>query len=301
MRKLQLSLLLIFIVTACHIKPQTLDVQGHRGCRGIYPENTNEAFLKALEIGVTTLEMDVVISKDKKVVVSHEPYFSHEIAIKPDGQKVTKEEELQQNLYQMNYEEIKKYDVGSRKHPRFPNQKKIKTYKPLLGEVIEKAEAYADSKEIKKPFYNIEIKRGPQYDNIYHPEVEEFVQLVLDKINQYKIKDRLTIQSFDVGALQEVKKVAPEIQTVLLIENENSFEENLELLGFEPNVYSPDFKYVTSDLATKCHQKNIKLIPWTVNDEDDMQEMIHLGVDGIITDFPLRLNNVIEEEGIKRL
>ncbi|WP_044210361.1 glycerophosphodiester phosphodiesterase [Flammeovirga sp. OC4] len=297
----QLTVIFILLLTSCQNKPQVLDVQGHRGCRGVYPENTAQAFLKALELGVTTLEMDVVISKDKKVVVSHEPFFSHEIATSPNGQYIEKEDELNHNLYAMTYSEIKEYDVGLRKHLRFPNQKKFKAYKPLLNEVIENAEKYTSSNGINKPFYNIEIKRNPKYDNIYHPGVKEFVRLVLDEINQFDIKERVTIQSFDVGSLQEVKRVDPSLSLVLLIENTNSLEDNLQKLGFIPEIYSPYFEIVTEELATKCHQKNIKLIPWTVNEEDDILEMIQLNVDGIITDYPQRLKNVMEEEGIRTM
>ncbi|KXX70502.1 glycerophosphodiester phosphodiesterase [Flammeovirga sp. SJP92] len=299
MKQLKLSLLFLFLLSACNNKPQTLDVQGHRGCRGIYPENTIEAFTKALEIGVTTLELDVVITKDKKVVVSHEPFFSHEITISPDGEKITKENEHDHNIYKMNYDEVKKYDVGTRVHPRFPLQKKMKTHKPLLSDMILKSEDYAQSKGIKKPLYNIEIKRHPKYDNQFHPPVKEFVGLVLTVISQFDIKERVCIQSFDIESLQEVHRVAPDMITVLLVENKKSFEENLQLLGFEPQIYSPYFEYVKADLVKKCHDKGIQLIPWTVNEEEDMLEMIQLNVDGIITDFPKRLRNVMEEEGIK--
>ncbi|MBD0401367.1 glycerophosphodiester phosphodiesterase [Flammeovirga sp. EKP202] len=297
----QLTVIFILLLTSCQNKPQVLDLQGHRGCRGVYPENTTLAFIRALEVGVTTLEMDVVISKDKKVVVSHEPFFSHEIATSPDGKYIEKENELDHNLYEMTYSEIKEYDVGLRKHLRFPNQKKLKAYKPLLSEVIENAEKYAGSNGINKPFYNIEIKRDPKYDNIYHPEVEEFVRLVLNEINQLDIKERVTIQSFDVGSLQEVKRVDPSLKLVLLIENTNSLEDNLQKLGFNPEVYSPYYELVTEELVAKCHQENIKLIPWTVNEEDDILEMIQLNVDGIITDYPQRLKNIMEEEGIRTM
>ncbi|ANQ51158.1 glycerophosphodiester phosphodiesterase [Flammeovirga sp. MY04] len=292
-------LLILLTVFGCQKKqPQTIDLQGHRGCRGIYPENTNEAFLKALEIGVTTLEMDVVISKDKKVVVSHEPFFSHEIAISPQGDTITKDSEHDHNIYALNYEDIKKYDVGSRPHDRFPHQKKFATYKPLLSEVIENAESYAKEHQLKKPYYNIEIKRQPKYDSIYHPGVEEFAQLVMDEIKKYPFKERIFIQSFDVESLQEVRKIAPEYKTVYLIENEKSFEENMKTLGYIPEVYSPYFELVDQELVEKCKAKNMLIIPWTVNETQDMEAMIDLKVNGIISDYPGRLKEVLEEHGI---
>src|SRR6188474_3759231 len=102
------------------------DIQGHRGCRGLMPENTIPAMIKALDLGVTTLEMDVVISKDNKVVVSHEPWFESEITTKPDGSFIKPGEAMQYNIFQMSYDEVLKYDVGMKTHPRFPQQQKMK-------------------------------------------------------------------------------------------------------------------------------------------------------------------------------
>jgi glycerophosphoryl diester phosphodiesterase len=108
------------------------DLQGHRGCRGLMPENTIPAMLKAIDLGVTTLEMDVVITKDNKVVVSHEPWMEKEITTKPDGSFInTTVESMEFNIYKMNYDEVVKYDVGMKPHPRFPNQQKMKVVKPF--------------------------------------------------------------------------------------------------------------------------------------------------------------------------
>jgi len=272
-----------------------VDVQGHRGCRGILPENTIEGFIKALEVGVTTLEMDVVISKDKQVVVSHEPYFSHEISTAPSGEIITRKSEKQYNIYRFNYDEIKQYDVGMKTHSRFPRQKKIPAFKPLLKDVIALSEEYAENNSLKKPHYNIEIKRKPEMDSIFHPSVEEFVQLVVSQVNDSNISDRACIQSFDIESLQRVKKIAPELTTALLIENNNSLEDNLKRLGFTPNIYSPYYRLVSQDLVNSCKEKGMRVIPWTVNKEKDMIEMIELNVDGIITDYPQELIVLLDE------
>lgn len=113
------------------------DKQGHRGCRGLMPENTIPAMLKALDLGVTTLEMDVVITKDKKVILSHEPWFGREITTKPDGSFIGDREERKYNLYWMTFEETKAFDVGMKTNPRFPTQEKMKVTKPLLSDVID--------------------------------------------------------------------------------------------------------------------------------------------------------------------
>ena len=113
------------------------DKEGHRGCRGLMPENTIPAMLNALGIGVTTLEMDIVFTKDGKAILSHEPFFNHEITTKPDGTFVEESAEKGFNIYKMNYEEVQRYDVGMKPHPRFPQQEKMKAIKPMLADVFE--------------------------------------------------------------------------------------------------------------------------------------------------------------------
>lgn len=248
MRKLLFLLLTLVFISCQQDSIQNFDVQGHRGARGVLPENTIEGFIYALESGVSTLEMDVAVSKDNQAVVSHEPYFSYEIATKPNGEFITKEEQYNYNMYQMSYDSIRTFDVGLRPHPRFENQKKQAARKPLLSEVIKLTENYST----KKPFYNIEIKRHPDSDNIYHPNAEEFAELVVKTILQFDIIDRVFIQSFDVESIQDVRKITPEISLVLLVENNLSFEENIDLLGFIPDVYSPDFNVVNPELVSKC-------------------------------------------------
>src|SRR6478735_9363012 len=141
--------------------PATFDIQGHRGCRGLLPENTITAFTKALLMGVTTLEFDLVISKDKQVVVSHDTFFHHEITMMVDGEDVTEDNQQQFNLYEMKYADIKEIDVGMKRHPRFSSQAKVPAVKPLLKELIETSERL--SSKIK---YNGEIKSTVDGDGV---------------------------------------------------------------------------------------------------------------------------------------
>jgi len=119
-----------------------LDIQGHRGCRGLMPENTIPGFIRAIESGVNTLEMDVVITKDQQVVVSHDPFFHHHIATGPDRLEITSESMLDHNIYKMAYADVVKYDVGLKPHPNFPIQRKIPTIKPTLSMVFDTVEHY---------------------------------------------------------------------------------------------------------------------------------------------------------------
>ncbi len=284
----------ILFVAGCHTAQQLkmnlplFDKEGHRGARGLAPENTIPAMLKGLDMGVTTLEMDAVITKDKQVILSHEPFFNHEITTKPDGSFIDEKEERKFNIYGMTLEETRHYDVGLKPHPRFPQQERLKANKPLLSDVITQADDYAVSNKRPLPFFNIETKSQPATDNIYHPAPEEFVDLLMAVIISKKVTDRVIIQSFDPRTLQIVHRKYPSVKTALLIEDfdKRTLEQQLTQLGFYPVVYSPAAVLVTPALLEACHNKKIKVIPWTVNDRNEMDRLRQLGVDGIITDYP---------------
>ena len=260
------------------------DLHGHRGARGLYPENSLEGFVYAVELMVNTVEMDVVISKDKQVVVSHEPWISSTICWGRHDKPVAEGKAL--NIYNMTYDEVSNFNCGSEPHPDFPLQAKISTFKPLLIEVIADVEANVAALELDSVRYNIEIKSTPEGDNIFHPEPKEYCQLVLEQVGIMGIKERTIIQSFDVRALQALKQLEPSVPVALLISETSGFEKDLESLGFTPDIYSPNYRLVNKQMVRACHQNGIQLIPWTVNEEEDMVELLDLGVDGIITDYP---------------
>jgi glycerophosphoryl diester phosphodiesterase len=262
------------------------DIEGHRGCRGLLPENSIPAFIKALELGVHTLEMDVVITRDKQVLVSHDPFLSHEFCQAPDGRNISEAEERNFNLYQMNYEEIKKCECGLKPHPRFPLQKKISVFKPLLKDVAAIIESLIEIKGYKPVQYNIEIKSTPEGDNIFHPEIEEFSELLMAVLNEKGIAQRTIVQSFDVRALRYLNKEYPQQKLSYLIENNLPPEENLKLLGFTPDIYSPDYLLVNESLIKLAGKLKMKIIPWTINDLETILKLKNAGVDGIITDYP---------------
>ena len=292
---MRLILWLFCMISSLHVQPTppAFDLQGHRGCRGLMPENTVPAFLKALDLGVTTLELDVVISKDRQVVVSHEPYFNSAFSIRPDGKPVDKSEEKSLNLYQMNYADIKRYDVGSNGNPAYPEQQKLKTYKPLLSEVIEQVEAYRKTKNLPAFSYNIELKSEPSEYNKSQPEPATFCDLVQVIIKKQLSPDQITIQSFDFATLKHWKQQAdqnryPTVRLAALVENMRSPKKNIADLGFKPDIYSPYYRLLSADKIARLHEQGIKVIPWTVNQRDDMARLKTQGVDGLITDYPNR-------------
>lgn len=261
--------------------PASFDIQGHRGCRGLLPENSIAGFTKALLMGVTTMEFDLVISKDKQVVVSHDTFFHHEITMMVDGEDVSTANENSFNLFEMNYADIKEIDVGMKVHPRFKSQIKVPAVKPLLKEMIETLERL--SSKIK---YNGEIKSTIEGDGINHPNIALYCDLVMAEIKKAHIAERFTLQSFDTRVLEYMHERYPDIKLSYLVDKKGTLKNHLEALTFTPAFYSPDYTLVTKKDIDVAHKLNIKVIPWTVNTKEEIIELIDLGVDGIITDYP---------------
>lgn len=282
------------MITA-HVHAQSdFDLQGHRGCRGLMPENSIPAFIKAIELGVNTLEMDVVITRDNKVVVSHEPWMSEVICLQPDGTPVPSNSMQQFNIYQMSYDSVKMFDCGSRFHPRFTQQLRQPVYKPLLSEVIDSVEAYIRMNNLPVVSYNIETKCQPLGDRVFHPEPAAFVDLVYDVLKEKDVLSKVSIQSFDVRTLQVLRKKDSTIPLVVLVENPQGLDANLDKLGFVPQVYSPFYLLVTPELVKAVHERGMKIIPWTVNDQRDIGIILDMGVDGLITDYPDIAKSLLE-------
>jgi len=278
--------LLAFLTLSAAAQQRPPDIQGHRGCRGLMPENTIPAMRRALDLGVTTLEMDIAISQDKQVLLSHDPFMNADFVYRPDGQPIAKSDEQNLRLYSLPYAEIRRYDVGSHGNPKFPRQQKLLTYKPLLAEVIDSAEAHARRTHRPAPYYNIETKTTPAGDGVAHPAPEEFVRLLLAVIAKKGIQQRVIIQSFDPRTLEVVHRTQPKLRTALLVENQDDLTKNLGRLSFVPTIYSPKYQLVNKELVQACHQLSVQVIPWTVNTPVELAKLLQLQVDGFITDYP---------------
>lgn len=264
-----------------------IDWQGHRGARGVLPENSLEGFLYALDADMVTLEMDVVISGDSQVVVSHEPYMSAEICLDTNGAPLSEARQQQLNLYTMPYVEIARYDCGSKPHPRFPQQRKMLTYKPLLKDIIEACEVYAQQLNRAAPYYNIELKSSPEAVGISQPEHSAFAALVLAVIAETNVDTRTTVQSFDPLALNAAHALDSSLAYSFLYEQKPAdMQALLAPLHFQPDVLSPAFSLVDQQLLDFVKAEGMQLIPWTVNDSATAAQLIKLGVDGLITDYP---------------
>ncbi len=267
-----------------------VDVQAHRGGAGLMPENTIEAMKHALDMGVNTLELDLQVSSDGQVVVSHDPYFHHRYAIRPDGSYVRKDEK-KEYIYQMPYSEVEKYDVGSRPSEVWPEKACFKTVKPLANDLIDFVENYCKEKGYSPVRYNIEIKsKDMDGEGKLIPTYDAFATICCRFLTSKYLGDRLVVQSFDPRALNYIHEKYPELILSYLVDAKApDFDTYMAKLKFTPQWLSPHHTITDEALVSKCREKGIKLVPWTVDKPEDIERMINLGVEAIISNYPDRV------------
>jgi glycerophosphoryl diester phosphodiesterase len=287
--------ILLLALAACSVTKDTatkyttfpsFSAEAHRGGRGLVPENTILAMKNAMTYpAVTTLEMDTHITKDGKVVVTHDDYLSPSFMLRPDGQEIPKKDAKKYNVFKMDYSELRTFNIGSKFYEDFPKQQKVKTYLPLLSELIDSVQHEIKAQNKKQYFYNIETKCSAKGDGITNPTPDVFVKLLMDVIKAKQIEKYVVIQSFDKRTIQILNKTYPHIRTSFLVNNKKSYEENMADLGFKPFILSPNYKMVNAELIKKAHADGVKVIPWTVNSAEEIAYLRSLGVDGIISDY----------------
>ncbi len=271
--------------------PTRPEIHGHRGCRGLLPENTLPSFLQALAIGVDVIEMDVVISHDQQVVVSHEPWLSAQLGTGPQGEVIDPDHEQEYNLYQMPYATIQQCLVGEKPHPRFPAQQPVVSHRPLLREVLAAIEAACLQLGRPPVGYSIELKSSPAGDNIFHPVPTVFLELVVADLWSAAVQARTTLLSFDGRILQAARRIVPDQALCLLTETASLVANLFAQLGFVPETFGPDFRLLSHQLVRQLaiDYPALRLVPWTVNEPIDVMQAIEWGVTGITTDYPDRL------------
>lgn len=290
---------LCFCLSAC-IPPQKIKnhssydfskvlIIGHRGYAGRLPENSLPGFIRATKRGVDAIELDVVVSKDNKVVVSHEPYMASDYMALPNGDPIAHKDEKNFNLYEMSYDDIKQFPLGLRRSKRFPAQRRVKTYKPLLSEVFQTVEHQLEKHELEPIMYFVEIKSDSLDYDTFQPFPSEFAELVVEVAKEKDLLDRTIFQSFDPQILNELHKYHPGLKTSFLVKN-GKIEDNLKLLHFTPDYYAPYYKMISNkDYIQEVHDRNMKIITWTVNNPRIIEKLIEFGVDGIISDYPQKI------------
>lgn len=270
------------------------DIHGHRGCRGLLPENSLPAFLKATELGCDYLELDVVMSKDGQLIVSHEPWMRGDICTTPEGDPISAEEERTFNLYAMTVAEIQRFDCGSLEHEEYADQDTRSTYKPTLAQVVAAVDEHAMLSGVAAPSFNIEVKSEPELYGTFQPDPKTFALAVIDEVDALGIADRCVIQSFDPAILEAIHAERDDLHLAFLVEDKASLNEHLARLSFVPAIFSPHFSMVDEKLLHAIREKQMELIVWTVNEPADIRRMLDLGVDGIITDYPDRAIKLME-------
>ena len=299
----------------------TFDLQGHRGARGLKPENTLAAFAEALRIGVTTLELDLALTDDDVLVLSHDPELQPHLTRTDDGAWLDGAEPPV--IRELDLEEVQAFDVGrinpeSRYARRFPHQEpvdgaRIPTFEQVLALTVR-----AGNSEVR---FNIETKLSPDKPDVA-PDPETFATAVVELVRRHKIASRTMVQSFDWRTLRQVRQLAPEIATACLTVQEDWLD-NIQVGREGPSpwtagldiddhdgsvpdlvraascaVWSPYWRGLDADAMASARDLGLQVVVWTVNEPEDMRRLIDLGVDGIITDYPNRLRAVMAERGM---
>lgn len=246
-----------------------IEVHGHRGARARFPENTLPAFEYAIAQGVDVLELDLGITKDKVVVVSHDSVLRSPVCNGPRNEVP---------IYSLTLAEVRQWDCGSEQNPLFPSQKVVTgTRVPTLDEVF----ALAAKGKFK---FNIETKINPA-EPALTPEPKDFARLVLDVIRKHHLESRVILESFDFRTLHAMKDLAPEIAlSALYSGNPKSFVEIAKESGAK--IVSPEYRLVTAEQVKAAHAAGVTVIPWTSNTPHEWDALIAAGVDAIITDDP---------------
>jgi glycerophosphoryl diester phosphodiesterase len=292
MRRLWAILALIAPMTAT-----AFDLQGHRGARGLAPENTLQAFATALSIGVTTLELDTGVTKDGVVVIHHDRRLNPDIARGPDGRWVEAPAPL---IHELSFEELRRYDVGrlrpgSKIADQFPDQQPADGARvPALAELFELVEK-AGNTTVR---FSIETKLGPQApEETLAPE--PFARAVIGEIRKAGLEERTSIQSFDWRTLQVVEREAPAIATVYLTgRKRDGGSQPKAVHAAGGRIWSPYFVEMDSASVVEARALGLRVIPWTVNEPAAIERVLDLGVDGLITDFPDRARAQMQRRGL---
>ena len=311
-------MLRLAILTAAAVTSQAaaFDLQGHRGARGLAPENTLPAFARALSIGVTTLELDAGVTEDGVVVVAHDRRLNPDIARGPDGRWLVGRT---RTIRELSFHELQRYDVGrlrpgSDYSKRFPEQRRMDGVRiPRLDEVFELVRR-AHNDEVR---FNVETKLSPlAAEETAGPD--EFARAVIQVVRANGVARRTVIQSFDWRTLALVQREAPEIGTAYLTSDADNLREAGGAAspwtngirrgdhGSVPKmvaaaaagvraggIWSPNYRDLTEALVKEAKGLGLQVLPWTVNDPPDMERLIDWGVDGIISDYPDRLRDVM--------
>jgi glycerophosphoryl diester phosphodiesterase len=280
--KLLISFMLISLFSFAG-SPSRILVHGHRGARARMPENTLPAFEYAIQQGVDALEMDMAVTKDNVIVISHDPILETPVCSGPRNGVV---------IHTLTLAEVRQWDCGAVQNPNFHTQQTVPgTRMPTLDDVLQLATRGTFD-------YNIETKSFPERPE-YTPPPNEFARLVLDKVRQYKLEKRVILQSFDFRTLVAMRQLAPDIRLSALTEMDPRAFTTIAKEAANAEIVSPYYKLVTAEKVAAAHALNIQVVPWTVNDPAEWDRLIEAKVDAIISDDPAALIAHLKKRGLR--
>ena len=258
-------------------------VHGHRGARARFPENTLPAFEYAIKEGVDALELDMAVTRDNVIVISHDPILEPPVCKGPQETAV---------IHQLTLAQVREWDCGAIQNPRFSTQQTVPgTRMPTLDDVFRLAPRGTFD-------YNIETKIFPDKPE-YTPSPEEFARMVLAKIREYKLEKRAILQSFDFRTLVAMRKLAPEIRLSALFERDQREFPAIAADAGSAGIVSPEYHLVTPAKVEAAHKAGLQVVPWTANEEADWARLVEAKVDAIITDDPARLIAYLKSKGLR--
>lgn len=292
-RKLAVLSSLVLPLAAHSGEPPRIEVQGHRGARARFPENTLPAFEHALQVGVDTLELDLGVTKDNALVILHDQSINPEHCLNEDGSRMAKPVALRT----LSLSEVKKFDCGTLKHPQFPRQTPVPgTRLSTLDELFE----FVKSSKLPaaaRVGFNVETKISPDHPEL-SPAPAEFARLVLEAIKRHGMFERVVIQSFDYRTLTEARRLEPTMRISLL--DQNPLANQVALAKkYRADVLSPRQDLAHARRTRELQMMNVRVIPWTANTPKDWDRLIELKVDGIISDDPEALIEHLKAKGLR--
>jgi glycerophosphoryl diester phosphodiesterase len=276
-------LIILSLLISLNTFAREIKVHGHRGARWHRPENTIAAFDYALEVGVDVLEMDLSVTKDNVLVLSHDPYIDPLLCLTKDGKRLKKAIPIRT----LSLKQVKQFDCGSLVNPRFKNQvlspgEKIPTFREVLEFI--KNSKYESAKKVE---INVETKLIPSKSELT-PTPKEFAHLIIKAIKSYNFEKRTIIQSFDMRTLKQIKSYDSTLRVSQL-----TYQSMVDLVsalkGIKAEYSSPNLHWINKEMVDLLHKNNIKVAPWTANRRDEWDYLISIGVDEIITDRPKEL------------
>ena len=310
--------LLATVAAAVALPAGGFDIEGHRGARGLAPENTLAAFERALAIGVTTIETDIAVTRDDVLVIAHDPHLNPDLVRGPDGAWLAVKGPAIRSL---SYAELQRYELG-RINPASAYAKQFPTQQPVDGQrfpTLDQVLALGAGNAVR---FNLETKITPgSGSGTADPAM--FARLLVAVTRAAGMAQRVTVQSFDWRTLAEVNRLAPELPTACLtIESEgmdtvarnsgqpSAWHAGLDLAqhgGSLPRLvkaagcrtWSMFWRNLAPEAVAEAHALGLTVLPWTVNDPADMARLVDWKVDGIITDYPDRLRRVMAERGMR--